>query len=412
MNKKLIPVLLTGWVFVVYEYAVRVSDSVILPQLSAHLGLDPAALGWLSSAYYFSYVIFMIPAGIMIDRYGLYRVWLVAISLLMLGCGLFAMAPNLGLLILARVLMGIGSNFAVIGTFALVMGSKRKGLLVGITMAFCMLGAFLGQGPWIWLTQTLGSWQLVYWLAGAFGALLLCGWALMHSKVSQLNIQCGIHGIASTLKQLFTSPVFLLAAVYVGCLSSPQTAFSALWAPTFLEKAYQLPAQSAAFLTSLIAIGGLFGGLALGLIGDHYKRTIPLLSGCGVIAALTMGIILRGQLPYPALVFCLFALGFITNASVVVFAFMGARFADSPRATVQASTNMFNMGGGPILQILVGSLIVGAGSSAAGSLAQIPVHSITHALYLMPLLILISSALILLVQFKQKPLARDSASRA
>ncbi|ODN41741.1 MFS transporter [Piscirickettsia litoralis] len=183
MDRKSLPILLIAWIFVIYEYAVRVSDSVILPSLSVHLSLSAAQLSGLSSAYYISYVLFMIPAGILIDRYGLHRTWLIAISLLILGCVLFAWAPSLTVLIIARILMGLGSNFAVIGTLALSIGFKRKGLLIGLTMAFCMFGAFLGQGPWLFITNILGHWQLTYWLAAAIGCILLIVWAIIGKKV-------------------------------------------------------------------------------------------------------------------------------------------------------------------------------------------------------------------------------------
>ncbi|ODN41740.1 hypothetical protein BGC07_00490 [Piscirickettsia litoralis] len=116
----------------------------------------------------------------------------------------------------------------------------------------------------------------------------------------------------------------------MGCLSSPQTAFSALWAPTFLHKTYQLSPESSAYLTSLISIGGLFGGIALGYLSDCTKKTPLLLMLCGYIAAFCMFLILQGQLSYFGLAFVLLAVGFITNASVIVLLIWDNIFRDPP----------------------------------------------------------------------------------
>ena len=86
---------LSAWLFIILEYAIRVSDSVILPELSTQFNLIPSDLSLLSSAYYFTYVIFMIPAGMLIDRFGLYKVWILAIWLVSLGGFLFGYSKNI-----------------------------------------------------------------------------------------------------------------------------------------------------------------------------------------------------------------------------------------------------------------------------------------------------------------------------
>ena len=80
-----------GWFYVIYEYTVRVSDSVILPQLQVSFHLSSVHLSLLSSSYYLAYVLFMIPAGILIDRFGLYRAWAISMLVLTIGCVLFAL---------------------------------------------------------------------------------------------------------------------------------------------------------------------------------------------------------------------------------------------------------------------------------------------------------------------------------
>ena len=53
----------------------------------------------------------------------------------------------------------------------------------------------------------------------------------------------------------------------------------------------------------------------------------------------------------------LFVLGLITNANVLVFAYLGKYFYSFSKSTIQGTTNMFNMGGGPFFQLIIGILI-------------------------------------------------------
>ena len=265
-------VFLLGWLFVIYEYALRVSDSVILPQLQQTLGFSADKLSALSSAYYFTYVIGMIPAGVIIDRIGLYRSWLIAITTVSAGAALFASGHDLTLLIIARILMGAGSAFAIIGVFALSLSRKHSGLLVGITMAVGMAGAILGQGPFLSLTDLLGQWRLTFWVACALGLVLLIIWSLIGLALSGNalpRMEC--KAFRETLLILLRSKFFWIMAVFIGCLSAPQTAFMALWGPRFLSVQYQLPSESAAYVNSLISLGGLFGGILLGWVGDFFE---------------------------------------------------------------------------------------------------------------------------------------------
>jgi len=109
-----------GWLYIIVEYALRVSDSVIVDHLMADFGVAAAGIGVLSSAYYIPYVFMQFPAGILIDRFGLKLSWTHGIFLVTLGSYLFAKSTSLEVATLARILMGIGSAFALIGTIKLI----------------------------------------------------------------------------------------------------------------------------------------------------------------------------------------------------------------------------------------------------------------------------------------------------
>ena len=386
-------IVIIGWFYVTFEYTVRVSDSVILPQLQASFDLSSIRLSVLSSSYYITYVLSMIPAGILIDRLGLYRAWGGAILVLTLGCALFALRINFDLLIIARILMGAGSSFAAIGVFAMMLRHKYSGFLIGVTMAVAMLGAWLGEGPWAQLVHFFGAWATAYWFAAGIGLGLWLIWILYARTVSLTLVHMHMSRIGVTFIQLMRSPVFWILALFIGCLSAPQTAFMALWGPRYLATAYHLPATTAAYANSLIAIGGLIGALILGWIGDRYRNIKLILGIVAIITIFCMFAIIQVWFVNVHIVLLLlFILGLITNANVLVFAYLGKYFYSFSKTTIQGTTNMFNMGGGPIFQLIIGMVI---SLQTANITVQLTAPVMQKALLAIPIGLIIVTLLLL-----------------
>ncbi|API86610.1 MFS transporter [Francisella uliginis] len=381
---------LVGWIYVIYEYALRVSDSVILVNLQNEYHLSSNHLASLSSAYYFAYIGLMIPASILIDRFGLFRVWIVAMSILAIGSLMFALAPNLEVLIIARILMGIGSAFAIIGIFALsVENIKYSGTLIGLTMLMAMVGALIGQGPWLQLTKYLGGWRETYLLAAVFGMILVCVWIIFCRGAKSLEKSKSLYSIFKDLKSLLKSPLFWVVALFMGCLSTPQTAFLALWGPTYLQKAYNIDATQAAYWVSIITVGGLFGAIFFGWLSDKFVNIKYLLVLCGFATVGLFILLIDGVFTSEIIIiFILFLIGAITNANTMIFAFLGRKFNNFPRASVQGSANTLNMGGGPIMQILIG-LIMSLQTSNITNQLSLPV--MRNAMYVIPIALVIFS---------------------
>ena len=86
----------------------RSTMGVLAPELASELSLSPEMLGAIASAYFVSYALLQIPTGVLLDRFG---PWLVVNSMFLLtvaGVWLFAAAQSGEVMLIARVLMGIG----------------------------------------------------------------------------------------------------------------------------------------------------------------------------------------------------------------------------------------------------------------------------------------------------------------
>src|SRR5437667_5135248 len=87
-------------IYIVSQF-LRNSVGVIAPNLAAELGLSPAEIGTLSSAFFFAFAAVQIPLGVALDRFGARRCLVVCAGIAVGGIILFASATSPGGLILA-----------------------------------------------------------------------------------------------------------------------------------------------------------------------------------------------------------------------------------------------------------------------------------------------------------------------
>jgi hypothetical protein len=90
------------------SYLFRSVNAVISPELTHELGLAPASLGLLTSAYFVAFAAMQIPAGMLLDRYGPRRVEPLLLLLAGTGALAFALADSVAGLVAARALIGGG----------------------------------------------------------------------------------------------------------------------------------------------------------------------------------------------------------------------------------------------------------------------------------------------------------------
>jgi len=62
------------WLIVLLNYIDRSALSIALPYMSEDLDLDPAMQGWILSLFFWTYLVFQIPGGWLLDRFGARRV--------------------------------------------------------------------------------------------------------------------------------------------------------------------------------------------------------------------------------------------------------------------------------------------------------------------------------------------------
>src|SRR6202050_5516221 len=97
------------------NYFDRTIVSVALPVIALDLHIGPARIRVLLSAFFWSYALMQVPIGALADRYNLRWLYAGCFALWSLTCGLTGFSSSLGVMIVLRIMLGIGESIYLPG---------------------------------------------------------------------------------------------------------------------------------------------------------------------------------------------------------------------------------------------------------------------------------------------------------
>ncbi|MFF0161703.1 MFS transporter [Streptomyces sp. NPDC005263] len=140
--------------------------NVALPRIGRDLDADLAALQWTINAYTLTLAGLILLGGSLGDRLGRRKVFVVGVVWFAAASLLCGMAPNVGVLVAARALQGVGGALLTPGSLALIQASFHpddRGRAVGLWSGFGGVGAAVGPFVGGWLVDGPG-WRWVFLL--------------------------------------------------------------------------------------------------------------------------------------------------------------------------------------------------------------------------------------------------------
>ena len=294
------------------NYADRSTLSITGAAIQESFGISSVTLGYMFSAFAWTYVLAQIPGGRMLDRYGSKRVY--AVSLFLWSGLTFTMGFVIGLpaalgivaLFVLRILIGIAeapafpANSRVVATW--FPDSER-----GTTSALFTSSSYFAKivfAPLMgWITQEFG-WQYVYMLMGVLGVAITLVWVKImhpprkHPRMNQAELdyitQNGAlvdmdspenlaknadtnskskDGVATwpAIKEIVTNR--MMVGIFLGqyCVTT-LTYFFLTWFPIYLVQDRGMSILKAGFISAIPAIAGFIGGVFGGLVSDGLIR--------------------------------------------------------------------------------------------------------------------------------------------
>src|SRR6266536_25171 len=140
--------------------------NVARPHIGRELGATIEGLQWTVTGYTLTLAAFVLLGGALADRYGRRRVFLLGVLWFTASSLLCGLSPNIGLLVAARALQGVGAALLTPSSLALVQSSydeQDRGRAIGAWSGFS--GVSTAVGPFLggWLIDAL-SWRWIFFL--------------------------------------------------------------------------------------------------------------------------------------------------------------------------------------------------------------------------------------------------------
>src|SRR6266705_168486 len=143
-----------AWATVATAYAIaflqRVSPQSVSLSFMQDFSTDAAGVAMLASSYFWGYTLMQIPAGLLVDRFGVKRVVLSSMAASSLGSAAFALAPNLLDVFVARLIVACGDALVFTALLKLVaqnFSDERFGFMSGISQVSGYLGGVVATTP-------------------------------------------------------------------------------------------------------------------------------------------------------------------------------------------------------------------------------------------------------------------------
>lgn len=138
--------------------------NVALPSIGDDLDADVGGLQWVVNGYLLTVSALILLGGSLADRSGRRRTFQAGVIVFAAASALCALAPNIVILVVARIVQGIGGALLTPGSLALLEASFRPGdraraigAWSGLSGAASAVGPFLGG----WLVDA-GSWRWIF----------------------------------------------------------------------------------------------------------------------------------------------------------------------------------------------------------------------------------------------------------
>ena len=233
MTKRRWLVLALVFLGILVSYIDRGNLSVAAESIMHDLRLPPATMGVLLSAFFWTYAACQIPAGLLVDRFGVRGAYAAAFVVWSLASASIALSREPGDIIASRLLLGFAETIGPVASLAVIRASfsPREN---GVPTAIYISGQTLGPAIGLLLGTTLlvhFGWRAMFAVTGLAGLLWVPGWLAFAPNAEKAAARVPLGWLA-----ILRNPTLWAMAAFI-CLASYYWYFVLTWVPSYLTSA-------------------------------------------------------------------------------------------------------------------------------------------------------------------------------
>ena len=338
----------------------------ISTELMQAFNIDSTGLGNLSATYFWGDVLFLFPAGMILDRFSTRKIILSALLVCIAGTVIFASSESLFVATLCRFITGIGNAFCFIACIRLAsrwFPARRMALVIGLIVTIAMLGGVFAQTPLTYLSQHLG-WRRALMFNASLG-LVIFGiiWWFVFDAPPNVTVEHHVKQPAKytawqTAKMALANPQNWFCGLYTCLLNLGLMLLGALWGVMYLMQVHGLPRTQASIVTSMAFFGLIVGSPVLGWISDSMGKRKPTMIVGAVFSVLSMvAIMFISHLSLNLAMLLFFLMGFFTSSQVISYPTVTESNPTAITSTATGLASFLIMAGPAVAQPLFGWLM-------------------------------------------------------
>jgi MFS family permease len=298
---------------VIINYMDRVALSVAAKPIAAAFGLSPVAMGYLFSSFLWTYVICLIPIGLVVDRIGTKRVIGGGLLLWSAATALTGLSWSFASILAGRLLMGAGEATSYPGGARVIrdwIPEGERGMVTTLFNSGAVAGPAIGAVVVGWLVSMF-DWRAAFVVLGALGLIWLAAWMIWFGRPEQVSwlsprerakILSERHGrdldtvhegsTQSSLAHIMSSPAMYGLMLSQACIVYNGYLFLT-WLPSYLQTTLHLTTLNTGLFTAIPYGLTIVLGLGIAWLSDRLLRPAAVRSGGRryfVVAMMAMGL--------------------------------------------------------------------------------------------------------------------------
>lgn len=347
----------------------------IMPTIIESLQISGTSAGWLMSSISLVGMFIALPAGIIVKKFGLKKLGIVALALLTIGNLIGGFSVSYEVLLLGRFVEGAARALvAVVGPAAMAIWfpQSRRGVATGVLSTWVGVGQFVALNSAASIAGASGRFQTVFLVGAVAAAVALVLYAIWYrdhpptgTKFAEDSAASGEPVAAPTIGQVLKNKnIWLLGIMFM--MFTGIIVATASFYPTYL-KSGGMDLVVAGRLTSIFSITPIILGPLFGILSDRIgsrKKIYTFGMILGIIGAIFMYNLSGGIWPYVWMLMIGVTCGAVSSVALACPPEVVGREAAGLGVGIMITGNQI---GGFVSPLILGAALDATGSFVTGS---------------------------------------------